>query len=150
MCKRDCRSSLCRQDRTILFRKLCLDSIWGHQSSEEYQQAIFNWQVGSPTCSSSQHTGPVSHFGPQRSTICSLRASVGSVAGPLSGQGNCAPKKPFFPQVPRIEHRPASWIGVYGSQTAMLAQSAARAVLSFRMLLMCSCAHSDVNGTWWS
>jgi hypothetical protein len=74
------------------------------------------------TCSASQHTGPLFHFGPHISTSCFLTSSSGSFAGPLSGQGNWDPKKPFFPQFPRIEHLRASCFGVYASlETRLIA-----------------------------
>jgi len=66
------------------------------------------------TCSAAQQTGPVFHFGPHISTSCFLTSSSGSSASPLSGHGDSGPNQPAFPQLPRIEHRPASCIGVKG------------------------------------
>lgn len=60
------------------------------------------------TCSSVQQTGPSAHLFPQRPTNFSLRASSGSCASPLSGQGKSPPKNPFLPQWPRIAQRPFS------------------------------------------
>ena len=62
------------------------------------------------TCSSRQHTGPSSHFEPQRLTSFSRTGSSGWCASPLSGQGSSPPKMDFFPQWPRIAQRPCSWI----------------------------------------
>jgi hypothetical protein len=75
------------------------------------------------TCSASQHTGPVFHLGPQSSTNCFLTSSFGSFASPLSGHGSAGEKKLEPPQLPRIEHRPASCFGVKALLDTRLASS---------------------------
>jgi hypothetical protein len=86
-------------------------------------------------CSPVQHTGPVLHFVPQRSTNCFRTSSAGSSAGPLSGHGSGFPKRDF-PQFPRIEHLPASCIGVYGSHIVSITQRRVMAVMSCHELRM--------------
>ena len=75
------------------------------------------------TCSAAQQTGPVFHLGPQISTSCFLTSSSGSCASPLSGHGDSGPNHPDLPQLPRIEHLPASWIGVNGPPEAKVVVS---------------------------
>jgi len=64
------------------------------------------------TCFSSQHRGPVFHFGPQIPISFSRTSSSGSFASPLSTHGS---REKRVPQSPRIAHRPASWMGVKAS-----------------------------------
>lgn len=75
------------------------------------------------TCSSAQHTGPVLHLGPHKSTSFSLTAGSGSSARPLSTQGVGPENQPPDSQVFRIEHRPASCLGVNASPDTEVAVS---------------------------
>ena len=52
------------------------------------------------------------------STSFALAAELGFSASPLSGHGSCEPKKPCFPQWPRIAQRPCSCLTVHGWSTA--------------------------------
>ena len=65
-----------------------------------------------------QHTGPSAHLSPQICTSWALTALSGSSARPLSGQGNSEPKKPCFPQFPRIAHLPFSCLTVQSGSAA--------------------------------
>jgi len=74
----------------------------------------------SRTCSSLQHTFPSDHFSPHIPTSLFLRSELGFSARPLSGHGRSEPKKPCFPQWPRIAHRPASCLSVQPSPAAVV------------------------------
>ena len=62
--------------------------------------------------------GPVFHFDPHISTNFFLTSAVGCFAKPLSGHGRAGEKKLDPPQLPRIEHLPASCVGVKRSLDA--------------------------------
>jgi len=72
------------------------------------------------TCSSKQHIGVSFHSSPQIATSFVRTSSAGTSALPLSGQGNCGPKKFSLPQFPLMAHRPASCICVKPSSAARI------------------------------
>src|SRR6187402_1412133 len=107
----------------------------------EYRVIIYH------TCSASQHTGPVFHFGPHNSTSCVLTSSSGSFASPLSGQGRAGEKNPELPHVPRMAHLPASCFGVNNSPDTRLSSPAA-AVKCLNTISRKRCAASQYWRYW--
>lgn len=81
-------------------------------SSYIKHQYMFSDLIICHTCFSSQHRGPVFHFGPQIPISFSRTSSSGSFASPLSTHGS---REKRVPQSPRIAQRPASWMGVKAS-----------------------------------